>query len=151
MQVGPALLVLGKEAREYGLKTSLLERLKARYKDIGAKTNILQANLMKNFRCHELILKFASQMFYKSIVIPSHITSSIQSHPDFPFPLVFVCTSDEEIRNYDQTVNKGEADILMNMLGQHLQQNKKNNICVMSSSRGQVQVCTCMCSSNQYK
>lgn len=138
LQVGPALLVLGEVPREYGLKASLLERLKAHYRQIG-KGNRLQAFLMKNFRCHQHILRFASEMFYKSLVTPSQVTLSGQSHPNYPFPLVFVCTSKEVVNQYDKAVNRDEAGILMSMLGKDLEiKQKEVNVCVMSSSRGQV-------------
>ena len=133
------MLVLGEEARENGLKVSLLERLKALYQSIGDKANSHQASLMSNFRCHKLILEFASQMFYKSTVKPSHVTSHIQSPHGFPFPLVFVCTSVKDIDNYDQSVNDREAMNLMDMLQQHLNENRGRQVCVMSSSRAQVQ------------
>ena len=132
------MLVLGEEARENGLKVSLLERLKALYRSIGDKTNFQQANLMNNFRCHKLILEFASKMFYKSTVKPSPVTSHIQSPHGFSFPLVFVCTSVKEIDNYDQSVNDEEAMNLMDMLQQHIRENRGHQICVMSSSRAQV-------------
>ena len=132
------MLVLGEEARENGLKVSLLERLKALYQSIGAKANSHQANLMKNFRCHKLILEFASKMFYRSTVKPSHVTLHIQSPHGFPFPLVFVCTSVNKIDNYDQSVNEQEAVNLMDMLRQHHRENRGRQICVMSSSRAQV-------------
>ena len=98
---------------------------------------------MKNFRCHQQILKFASEMFYKSLVTPSHVTLSCQSHPGFRFPLVFVCTSKEIVDHYDKAVNREEASILMAELGKNLkiEQKMRRNVCVMSSSRGQVRHC----------
>ena len=131
-------MVLGEEAREHGLKTSLLERLKLRYKAIGEKTKYLQTNLMENYRCHRDILKFASDMFYMSCVKPSAVTSSITVPYGFPYPLVFVCTSMEEIGHYEGSTNQFEADILMNMLNEHLIMGGVTKISVMSSSRGQV-------------
>ena len=103
---------------------------------------MFQANLMKNFRCHQQILKFASEMFYKSLVTPSHVTSSCWSHPGFSFPLVFVCTSKEIVDHYDKAVNRDEASIVMGMLGKNLEIEPKN-VCVMSSSRGQVSKYMC--------
>ena len=134
--------MLGEEARHYGLKESLLERLQRHYKTFGDKASILQATLQTNFRCQEDILRFASELFYNSSVKVSRISKSIQPHPEFPYPLVFVCTSDKELRNYENTVNEKEADLLMNLLMDHIRQNKTKNVCVMSSSRGQV--CECV-------
>ena len=142
--MGPALLVLGEEPRENGLKVSLLERLKAHYRAIGDKTNYLQANLTENYRCHKCILKFASEMFYKSSVMPSSVTDNIRSVHGFPFPMVFICTSSECIGNYDGTVNKREAGILMSMLSQNLKHIiLRQRVCVVSSSRGQVIINMC--------
>ena len=120
------------------MKVSLLERLKAHYKAIGKKTEILQADLKENYRCQKVILKFASDMFYRSTVRASNVTANIHPLHGFTFPLVFVCTSIEHMTNYEQTVNRGEADILIHMLGQHLEQNEGHVTCVMSSSRSQV-------------
>lgn len=137
------MLVLGEEARENGLKVSLLERLKAHYRAIGDKANYLQANLTENYRCHKHILKFASEMFYKSSVMQSSVTDTIHSLYGFAFPLVFVCTSAEDINTYNKTVNKKEAVILMDMLSQNLKHILEKKVCVMSSSRGQV-INTCI-------
>ena len=134
--------MLGEEARQYGFKASLLERLQRHYKRIGDKASILQATLKTNFRCQEDILRFASDLFYDSSVKVSRTCSSIQPHPEFPYPLVFVCTSDKELRTYENTVNQKEADLLMNLLVDHSRHNRTRNVCVMSSSRGQV--CECV-------
>lgn len=141
IQVGPSLLVLGKEAREHGLKTSLLERLKFCYDNIGEKTRYLQANLMENYRCHKHLLKFASDMFYQSCVKPSAITSNIKVPHGFSYPLVFVCTSMKQIGNYDDSINDTEAAILMNMLSNNIAtSDRAATVCVLTSSRGQVRM-----------
>lgn len=135
------MLVLGEEAQENGLKASLLERLQSHYKMIGDKTVTLQASLQTNFRCHEHILSFASDLFYGSHVRTSHICKRIQPHPDFPYPLVFVCSSKKEISNYESSVNEEEAVLLFNKLVELstcLPDGCKSNVCVLSSSRGQV-------------
>ena len=124
--------MLGKEARENGLKVSLLERLQHYYEKIGDRTNILQATLRTCFRCQEHILKFASKLFYDS-----HVNVN-QPHPEFPYPLVFVCTSDREIWNSDASVNQEEANLLMKHLMDDSKRDKIRNVCVLSSSRGQV-------------
>ena len=145
LQVGPGLLVLGEEARKYGLKVSLLERLWAHYKTFGEKSKYLQANLTHNYRCHHLILKFASDMFYKSTVQPSSVTYTIPTCHGFPYPLVFVCTGIEEIHSYDNSVNEKEANILMKILDQQLRnEGKRIKVCIMSSSRSQVYHRVCM-------
>jgi len=135
------LLVLGEEAQENGLKSSLLERLQSHYKKIGDKTATLQASLQTNFRCHKHILSFASELFYGSHVKTSRICKRIQPHPDFPYPLVFVCSSKDKISNYESSVNEEEAYLLLNKLVELstcLQDSCGGTICVLSSSRGQV-------------
>ena len=146
IQVGPKLLVLGDAARENGLKLSLLERLQNHYKKIGDQATILQATLQTNYRCHMDILKFVSQIFYNSSVKESPKTKKIKSHPDFPFPLVFICSSKEEIKNYEFNMNLKEAQLLLSTLEEVLtrwQEADKNidvwsSSCMLSSSRGQV-------------
>lgn len=94
---------------------------------------------MENYRCHKHLLKFASDMFYKSYVEPSAITSNIKIPHGFSYPLVFVCTSMKQIGNYDYSINDTEADILMNMLSNNVtKRDVAARVCVMSSSRGQV-------------
>ena len=80
-------------------------------------------------------MKFASDMFYESTVRKP--TNEIFTVSEPQFPLVFVCTGTEHIKNYKQTVNATEAFILMNML-QKQNKNTDKTVCVMSSSRGQV-------------
>ena len=144
MQVGPSLLVLGEEAQENGLKGSLLERLQSHYKMAGDKAAVLKATLQTNFRCHECIVSFASRLFYGSSVRTSQKCKRIQPHPDFPYPLVFVCSSREEISSYESSVNEVEASLLLKKfmeLSTCLQSATRSNICVLSSSRGQVGMC----------
>lgn len=132
-------MVLGEEARKYGLKVSLLERLHTHYKAIGEMSKYLQADLTENYRCHPLILKFASEMFYKSTIKPSIITSRIPNFHGFKYPLVFVCTDIEEIESYEKSVNEKEANILMDMLDHHHREEMYMcKVCIMSSSRNQV-------------
>ena len=133
--------MLGEDAREYGLKVSLLERLLSLYEKIGDKATIFLANLHTNFRCHVDILSFASKLFYASNVKPSIECKKIKSHKEFPFPLVFVCSSKEEINNFESNVNEHEANLLMSKL-KELAKYAKEEICVISSSRGQVSMGT---------
>ena len=132
------MLVLGEEAQVYGLKASLLERLQDRYEKFGDRTNVFKATLQKNFRCQKDILKFASDLFYNSSVKVSHTCLKICPHPDFSYPLVFVCTSIKELRHYEQNVNQDEAALLMDTLMKNLKQKETRSVCVMSSSRRQV-------------
>ena len=148
LQVGPKLLVLGDIARKHGLKSSLLERLQNHYKKIGEQATILQATLQTNHRCHVDILEFASQLFYNSSVRESPKSKKIKSHPDFPYSLVFICSSEKEIRNYEHNVNTDEAQLLLSTLHKILTRwqeadknaDVQNGICIVSSSRGQVSI-----------
>ncbi len=93
VQVGPALLVLGEEARENGLKYSLLERLLKLYKSQNladfAKYHMFDLNV--NYRCHANIMNIPNKLFYSSKIIPMPVDAL--SHPRAPFPLIFVCSS----------------------------------------------------------
>ena len=60
----------------------------------------------------------------------------IKPHKEFPFPLVFVCSSKQEINNFESNVNEDEAKLLMSKLVELAEHAEE--ICVMSSSRGQV-------------
>ena len=87
------MLVLGEEARRHGLSTSLLERLHKHYSDSGEKS--LSFSLLQNYRCHSGLLMLPSSLFYRSTLqcnIPDNM-----AHPIAPFPLVFVCSSIENI------------------------------------------------------
>ena len=131
--------MLGEEARENGLKVSLLERLQHCYRE-KIYTKFSQATLQTGFRCQKDILSLASELFYSSSVKVSDTCLSINPHQEFPYPLLFVCSSDKNIRNSDESVNQNEADLLMKILRSDFEQNKINNVCVMSSSRGQVRM-----------
>ena len=93
---------------------------------------------MENYSCHKNILKFASDMFYNSCVKPSGVTAHIKVPHGFLYPLVFMCTSFDQIKGYTQTVNEKEADILMRMISEHATRDGVDAACVMSSSRSQV-------------
>ena len=153
-QVGPALLVLGDAAREHGFKLSLLERLQDLYRNIGDRiTTHVQATLQTNYRCHIGILKFASELFYNSFVTvkESQKSKEIKSHPNFSCPLLFICSTNEEIKHYELNKNINEAQLLLNTLYNILTQWQKadknmdvwNGVCILSSSRGQVSTNYC--------
>lgn len=92
-QVGPSLLVLGDEARENGLKYSLLERLQDLYKKCGGE-DALEHNMVElntNYRCHRDIVKIPNELFYGSKIKSRPHEAS--SHPKAKYPLLFVCSS----------------------------------------------------------
>ncbi len=70
------------------------------YQNIGGKALDHMVELKTNYRCHAEIMKLPNRLFYDGILIPKPINS--ETHPKFPYPLVFVCSSlqekvDEEI------------------------------------------------------
>lgn len=91
MQVGPSLLVLGEQARENGLKYSLLERLKELYLQCGGNALHHMVSLNTNYRCRKEIVKIPSELFYDS-KIKMH-PQNASAHPQAKYPLVFVCSS----------------------------------------------------------
>ena len=93
IQVRPALLVLGEEARENGLKFSLLERLCKLYRsrDLAHAAQHYMLNLNINYRCHADIMRLPNSLFYSNRIIPYPIDAL--SHPMAPYPFIFVCSS----------------------------------------------------------
>ena len=106
------MLVLGDEAQRYGLGISLLERLHNHYRALGAVTNQYIAHLVTNYRCHSSILSLSERLFYRAPLkceVPPKST-----HPDAPFPLVFVCSSiDGSIQLVNESFNEDEALIAL--------------------------------------
>ncbi len=89
--MGPSLLVLGHEARSYGMKHSLLERLQKLYLKIGGNAHKYMLSLDVNFRCHKDIMCIPNPLFYGNSIVPN--AQEAPPHPLAPFPLVFVCSS----------------------------------------------------------
>ncbi len=109
MQVGPSLLVLGKESRENGLKHSILERLQSIYTKIGPAASPYSLTLAVNHRCNNQILEIPRKLFYTNIIANPAI---VPPHPDARYPLIFVCSSISEQQSPD--LQKIEAEILLN-------------------------------------
>ena len=90
--------MFGEEAREHGLKYSLLERLYDLYRSYGGHAQDYIVQLSVNYRCHQDIMKIPNKLFYDNKVNPQppgvqgqH--PDAQAHPDISYPLVFLCTS----------------------------------------------------------
>ena len=83
--------MFGEEARENGLKYSLLERLQDLYKKCGGQALDHMVFLNTNYRCHEDIVKIPNQLFYKKKIKPRPLNA--HHHPDATFPLLFICSS----------------------------------------------------------
>ena len=104
--------MLGEEARDSGLKFSLLERLQKEYNKIGGRTNEYSMTLSTNYRCHKHILAIPHQLFYNGLKSKAY---KAIPHPQARYPLLFVCsnltsnvlssTGDQEARLLLQQVN----------------------------------------------
>lgn len=85
------MLVLGEEARENGLKYSLLERLQVLYRKCGGDALEHMVSLNTNYRCHEDIVRIPNELFYDSKIETRPHNAIL--HPQAKFPLIFVCSS----------------------------------------------------------
>ncbi len=83
------MLVLGDQARENGLKDSLLERLSKLYSSCDAAKPYME-QLNNNYRCHKEIMAIPNKLFYNNKIIAS---KKIEVHPLASYPMMFVCTS----------------------------------------------------------
>ena len=91
IQVGPSLLVLGDEARENGLKLSLLERLQILYRECGGLALDHMVSLYTNYRCREELIQIPNELFYESKIKTKASSEMLPS--SYPYPLKFVCSS----------------------------------------------------------
>ena len=83
--------MLGEEARENGLKHSLLERLQILYKEYGDLAIEHFISFNTNYRCHKDLVKIPDDLFYDSKIQSRPHDAS--PHPKALFPLIFVCSS----------------------------------------------------------
>ena len=124
---------------------SLLERLEEIYKKAGGKALCYLAKLVTNYRCHGDIVSLAEKLFYEpplKSVVPQHST-----HPDAPFPLVFVCSSLRPPEPSESPINDLEAEIIIDQMSKYVSKWPKDSwgarldpsqMCIMSPSRTQV-------------
>ena len=142
--MGPALLVLGEKPREKGLSVSLLERLEKHYQQVGGNALDYMVQLVTNYRCHKDIMSLSNELFYKSL-----LKSGVQddsTHPDAPFPLIFVCSSINPLQPGEDPVNELEAGVVIEQMSKYVRNWPKDRwgtllpseICIMSPSRRQV-------------
>ena len=143
--MGPDLLVLGEQPRERGFSTSLLERLEMHYIRMGRIAAPYIVRLETNYRCHRDILSLAEKLFYKFPL--KSLVSSESTHPNAPFPLVFVCSDLTPPQPSDNPINEPEARIIIEQLQKFARGWPKDSwgmkvdpshICVVSPSRTQV-------------
>ena len=148
MQVGPQLLVLGEEAREYGLATSLLERLHKQYTELGEVAEKHIASLLTNYRSQSGILMLPSSLFYGSSL---QCRTRDKPHPLATYPLQFICTSLRVVKSNSQSENLLEATTLLNQVQKFIERwpekqwgaKDLSKVCIMSPSPDQV--CTSFC------
>ena len=143
------MLVLGDEARDNGLATSLLERMIRHYGNMGTVARQHVANLVTNYRCHASILKLPEALFYK---VPLPCNSASKTHPDAAYPYLFVCSGVREGKvPGERSTSRKEAEIVMRQVKRFTEPwptrewgNKSlQKVCVMSSSRSQVCLLVC--------
>ncbi len=132
---------MGKEAQDNGLSTSIMERLYAEYEKLPNGGRSLHAELSTNYRCHHGILMLPSHLFYESTLLSR---SHALTHPDAPYPLIFVCSSLDETKLAREGTDVAEADCVLNEMEKYLNNwprywgDMQNAVCVMSSSENQV-------------
>ena len=135
--------MLGEDARECGLKLSLLERLHHHY--IACNASMYEAVLTTNHRSHPDILGLANALFYKC-----NLRTAVNpgcSHPLAPFPLVFVCSSaDMSASLVEPSVDNHEAIVLLERARVYANSWPEttwgkidySQLCIVSVGRGQV-------------
>ena len=146
--MGPDLLVLGEQPRGKGLSVSLLERLEKHYQQVGGAAMDYLVRLVTNYRCHGDILSLAEELFYKSS-LKSEVPAD-STHPEAPFPLIFVCSSISPPQPGENPVNELEARVVIEQLSKYApgwpqdrwgENFDPSQICIMSPSRSQVSSC----------
>ena len=148
-QVGPSLLVLGDEARDNGLKVSLLERLHAIYNSSPSDflSETYCATLLNNYRCHRALLSLPSYLFYNSSLVAMP-QSDAQLHPMCSdFPLHFICSSlNDEVLEVKEGINNMEAEILLDEVVKYVSSwpvhewgcPDLSSLCIMTATSDQV-------------
>ena len=128
--------MLGEEARENGLKFSLLERLQILYRECGGLALNHMVSLDTNYRCREELIQIPNELFYESKIKTN--TSSEMLPSSYPYPLKFVCSSITE-----ETDPECEAMLLLEETRQFIASSRGcpvDEICAVTAS--QTQVCS---------
>ena len=150
------MLVLGEEAQEGKLGTSLLERLHTHYYSKGEVAMCHRATLLTNYRNHNLILTLPSLLIYGNII---ESRAKRRLHPRTHFPLLFVCSSvDENSQATEEDKYPQEAEIVLQQVKRYTipwpekewGPQDVNEICIMTTARNQVSfyivpLCFCLC------
>ena len=135
--------MLGIEAQEHGLATSLLERLHNQYIELGEVTEKHLASLLTNHRSQSGILMLPSSLFYGSTL---QCRTKDKPHPLASYPLQFICTSLKQAKSCPHSTDKLEAETLLNQVRRFVNQwpekqwgrKDLSSICIMSPSADQV-------------
>ena len=128
-------------ARKHGLATSLLERIHKYYNEIGEIS--CSFSLLSNYRSHSGIMMLPSSLFYGSTL---QCNVNTGTHPDAPFPLVFVCSSIESISSANSNgTDEMETITLVNEVEKYIWNSwpeewgqKSSEVCIMTPSATQV-------------
>ena len=132
--------MLGEEAREYGLKISLQERLQHLYKKLDGLALKHMVTLDTNYRCHKSIIDISNRLFYESKIWAR--SESALPHPKAEFPLLFVCSSltEEVDHEYEAKlmVEKMEDFVLSNWPTDTWGERDWSKICLTTTTRTQV-------------
>ena len=145
--MGPALVVLGKQAREKGLAISLLERLESHYKYIGASALCYHNVVADNYRCNESIARFLSTVFYNRRI---NTHTFVDVHPRASFPFIFYCCDIEHarvVRAPQESAFEVEADAVLEQLDYYLDKSRRPRdwrtyqFSVITPTRNQVSSC----------
>ena len=132
--------MLGEEARENGLKYSLLERLQMLYEKCGGQALDYVVSLNTNYRCHKDIVEIPNQLFYENM-IKRPLNAHHDHHPDATFPLLFICSSISST-----TDDELEAQLILQQVEKFAVHSWPSNwgkrdltkICLVTASRPQV-------------
>ena len=139
------MLVLGEIPTKYGLSLSLLERLFDYYQSLGSSARSYYATLVTNFRSRNEILSLTRELFYETELTLSN-NQEPPTHPDYPYPLKFICSSVNE-DEVPMSINEKEAEIVADVVANIAkkwpsklwgQQLIPSTLCIMSPNRAQV-------------
>ena len=133
------MAVIGKMARENGLKVSLLERLEKRYEEIGANSHFIQLEI--SYRCHPSVTCLLSNVLYKY-----EIQSDIKEQAGAgSYPCFFYCSNVSNDSPTDMKLfMEIEANAVVSKLKEHFgsggctETSSLKDVCIVSSFIAQV-------------
>lgn len=120
LQLGP--IIFSKDAESYGLGTSYMERL-FECQLYGDLNENYATRLVRNYRCHPVILHLPSEMFYGGELIPckedrTSTPTWVDLLPNKEFPLLFIGVQgcDEREGNNPSWFNRIEASKVVEII-----------------------------------